>query len=45
MYGKRFDEQNLFRVAHAFEQLTQVRLKGKPYLVPKVDLKDFIKVV
>ncbi|PVH71877.1 hypothetical protein DL98DRAFT_596554 [Cadophora sp. DSE1049] len=42
--GKRFDEQGLFRVAYAFEQLTQARMKGKPYLVPKLDLKDFIEL-
>ncbi|KAH6714500.1 amidase signature domain-containing protein [Leptodontidium sp. MPI-SDFR-AT-0119] len=42
-YGKRFDDQSLFRVAYAFEQLTQARMKSKPYLVPKLDLKDFIE--
>lgn len=42
LYARRFDDAQLLRVAHVFELLTQVTEKRKPYLVPAIDLIDFV---
>ncbi|KAK1752896.1 putative Glutamyl-tRNA amidotransferase subunit A [Echria macrotheca] len=40
--GGKFEEEKLIALAYAFEQKTQVRIKGpKPYLVPNIELGDF----
>lgn len=36
--GKKFDEARLIGFAYAFEQITGVRAKGKPYVTPKTEV-------
>ncbi|PSK34088.1 aspartyl/glutamyl-tRNA(Asn/Gln) amidotransferase, A subunit [Elsinoe australis] len=40
--GRKFDEETLVGLGYAFEQKTMTRGKGKPYLLPKTELKDVI---
>jgi amidase len=37
-----FQEEKLFKIAYAFEQLTQARSKVRPIVVPKTELADFL---
>jgi amidase len=39
--GTSFQEEKLFKIAYAFEQLTQARSKVRPIVVPKTELADF----
>jgi len=41
--GGLFTEEKLISLAYAFEQSTQVRIKGpKPYISPNIELGDFV---
>ncbi|KAF3928621.1 hypothetical protein AA313_de0205030 [Arthrobotrys entomopaga] len=40
--GRRFDEQRLINFAFAYEQETKFREKGKTYVVPTAEVKDFL---
>ena len=42
--GKAFTEVQLLKLAYAYEQATQVRLKRKAYTkaIPKTQLKDIV---
>ena len=40
--GEKWSEAKLIGLAYAFEQKTQARQKGRPYLLPKTELKDVI---
>ncbi|KAM0524831.1 hypothetical protein ACHAPE_000935 [Trichoderma viride] len=37
-----FQEEKLFKIAYAFEQLTQARSKVRPIVVPRTDLADLL---
>lgn len=37
-----FQEEKLFRIAYAFEQLTQARKKVRPFVAPRTELADFL---
>lgn len=41
--GRAFSEEILIGHAYAYEQRTNIREKGKPFKVPKTDLKDIVK--
>lgn len=36
--GQRFDEVKLIGFAYAFEQITGMRAKGSPYVVPRTEV-------
>ena len=38
--GEKWSETKLIGMAYAFEQKTKVQAKGKPYMIPKTELKD-----
>ncbi|RDW58725.1 hypothetical protein BP6252_13201 [Coleophoma cylindrospora] len=40
--GRAWSEQTLLKYAYAFEQLTQVRKSGKPYMLPSTELGDIV---
>lgn len=40
--GTSFQEEKLFRIAYAFEQLTQGRSKVRPIVAPRTELEDFL---
>lgn len=42
LYGRKYGDSQLLRVAHAFEQLSAARKKARPYKLPESDLKDFM---
>lgn len=37
-----FQEEKLFKIAYAFEQLTQARKRVRPIVVPRTELADFL---
>jgi hypothetical protein len=40
--GAKWSEEKLIGYAYAFEQATKVREKGKPYLVPTIELQNIV---
>ncbi|KAL6893372.1 amidase signature domain-containing protein [Trichoderma evansii] len=40
--GTSFQEEKLFKIAYAFEQLTQARSKVRPIVAPRTELEDFL---
>lgn len=40
--GTSFQEEKLFRIAYAFEQLAQARSKVRPIVVPKTELANYL---
>ncbi|KAL7894905.1 amidase signature domain-containing protein [Trichoderma sp. TUCIM 5745] len=40
--GASFQEEKLFKIAYAFEQLAQGRSKVRPIVVPKTELAEFV---